>query len=122
MRLPNGYGSVYKLSGNRRRPWIARVTVGWSPEGKQLYYTVGYFRTRSDALEALAEYHQNPIGEARDTTLGQIYDRWYESKKDKVSPSQMSAYTAMWKRLKVLENEPVRHIRKSHLQEVIDNI
>lgn len=122
MRLPNGYGSVYKLSGNRRRPWIARVTVGWSPEGKQLYYTVGYFRTRADALEALAEYHQNPIGEARDTTLGQIYDRWYESKKDKISPSQMSAYTAMWKRLKVLEKEPVRHIRKSHLQEVIDNI
>ena len=28
MKLPNGYGSVYKLSGNRRKPWAARVTAG----------------------------------------------------------------------------------------------
>ena len=30
MRLPNGYGTVYKLSGKRRNPWIARVTKGWT--------------------------------------------------------------------------------------------
>ena len=30
MRLPNGYGSVYKLSGKRRKPWAARVTTGWT--------------------------------------------------------------------------------------------
>jgi len=29
MKMPNGYGSVYKLSGNRRKPWAARVTDGW---------------------------------------------------------------------------------------------
>lgn len=30
MRLPNGFGSVYKLSGNRRKPWVARKTTGWT--------------------------------------------------------------------------------------------
>lgn len=28
-KLPNGYGSVYKLSGNRRKPWVAAKTFGW---------------------------------------------------------------------------------------------
>ena len=55
MRLPNGYGSVHRLPGNRRRPWRARVTVGWTEDGKQLYYTVGYYATQREALAALAE-------------------------------------------------------------------
>ena len=122
MRLPNGYGSVYKLSGNRRRPWIARVTTGWSPEGKQLYYTVGYYRSRSEALEALAEYHKNPIGDLRDTTLGEIYERWYNSKVDSIAKSQMDAYRAVWKRVSRLAKEPIRNIRTSHLQEIIDDM
>ena len=29
MKLPNGFGSVYKLSGNRRNPYRAIVTVRW---------------------------------------------------------------------------------------------
>lgn len=29
MRHPNGYGSIYKLSGNRRKPWCVRITQGW---------------------------------------------------------------------------------------------
>ncbi len=28
MRLPNGFGSVTKLSGNRRRPYVAKITTG----------------------------------------------------------------------------------------------
>ena len=29
MRLANGIGTVYKLSGNRRNPYIVRKTTGW---------------------------------------------------------------------------------------------
>ena len=29
MRNANGMGSVYKLKGNRRKPYIVRKTVGW---------------------------------------------------------------------------------------------
>ena len=35
MKLPNNYGSVYKLSGNRRRPYIAKITIGYNNKGKQ---------------------------------------------------------------------------------------
>lgn len=29
MKLPNGYGSVTKMSGRRRNPWVARKTDGY---------------------------------------------------------------------------------------------
>lgn len=32
-KLPNGYGSVYRLPGNRRKPWCAAVTNGWETNG-----------------------------------------------------------------------------------------
>ena len=57
MRRENGYGSVYKLSGNRRKPWIARVTIEYDEQtGKQTYETIGYFKTEVDAEFALNEY------------------------------------------------------------------
>ena len=46
MKLPNGYGTVYKLSGNRRKPWIARKTRAWTDEGKQLFDIIGYYPKR----------------------------------------------------------------------------
>ena len=37
MRNPNGYGSVVKLSGKRRKPFAVRITIGWDNNGKQKY-------------------------------------------------------------------------------------
>ena len=42
---PNGFGSVVKLSGNRRRPYDVQVTTGWKlvmgkdgkPRKRQIY-------------------------------------------------------------------------------------
>ena len=66
MKLPNGFGSVYKLSGNRRNPYVAKKTKGWeidpiTGKSKQLYITVGYYPTRKEALTALAEYNKDPF-------------------------------------------------------------
>ena len=122
MRLPNGYGSVHKLPGNRRKPYRARVTTGWTEGGKQQYYTVGYFKTRAEAMDALAEYNKNPIGESRDTTFGEIYEKWSEAKYPTLDRSTANGYKAAWKRLAVLAGEPVRNIKKSHLQDVINGM
>lgn len=46
MRLPNGYGSVYKLSGNRRNPYAVRITIDWEEcDGKRIQKKkiLGYF-------------------------------------------------------------------------------
>ena len=34
MKLPNGYGSVAKLTGNRRRPYMVRITIGFTDDGR----------------------------------------------------------------------------------------
>lgn len=60
MRLPNGYGSITKLSGKRRKPFMVRITTGYDNEGKQLMSVLGYYTTRNEALAMLAEYNKNP--------------------------------------------------------------
>lgn len=122
MRLPNGYGSVHKLPGNRRRPWRARVTVGWTEDGKQLYYTVGYYATQREALAALAEYHEKPIGDRRDLTLGQIYEQWSEKAYETLDRSTVNGYKACWKRIAKLADVPIRLIKTSDLQQIVDEM
>lgn len=78
MRLPNGYGGVVKLSGNRRRPYAARITTGWHINditGKRIqhYQILGYAPTRSEALQILARYNNYPIdGETLKLTSGKF--------------------------------------------------
>lgn len=44
MRNANGFGSVYKLSGKRRKPWIARKTKGWAiDEESEVVYLFMYY-------------------------------------------------------------------------------
>ena len=59
-RNPNGYGSVVKLSGNRRKPFAVRKTVGYDDRAYPIYEIIGYYPTRKDALTALAEYNHDP--------------------------------------------------------------
>lgn len=123
MKLPNGYGSVYKLPGRRRRPWIARKTVGWdivNGKPKQLYYTIGYFKSRTEALEALADYNQKPIGTKRDITLKEIYEKWSETRYSKIGDKTRESYIVAWKHLSKIGDMKMRDIKKSHIQDIID--
>lgn len=58
MRNPNGYGSVTKLSGNRRKPWVVKVTIGFDDKnGKQIQKCIGTFESRTKALDCLSLYN-----------------------------------------------------------------
>ena len=60
MRNPNGYGTVAKLSGNRRRPFIVKKVIGWNNKGHPIYDIVGYTETREAGNLLLAEYNRDP--------------------------------------------------------------
>lgn len=81
-KLPNGYGSVYKLSGNRRKPWVAAKTFGWILDeekgtAKQVQRPIGYFPTKSEALDALANYNENPYDiDVHNITFEEVYNKW----------------------------------------------
>ena len=60
MKNGNGNGSVYKASGKRRKPWIVRVTTGYSTSGTQIRKIIGSYETKREGQEALSEYLKNP--------------------------------------------------------------
>lgn len=124
MRLPNGYGSVYKLSGqNRRKPYIARRTIGWDDNGKQLYATIGYYRTKAEALQALAAFNDNPYDlQMSKVTFADIYKRWWDDTFDDDSNrSTTRNYSAAYKHCEPLYDMKMADIRPQHMQDIIDN-
>lgn len=122
MRNPNGYGSLYKLSGKRRKPFIVRKTIGWDDNGKQLYQTIGYYATRPEAIKALADYNANPYDiEVNKITFAEVYEKWSEKKFPKISQSNITGYKASFKNSEALHDIKFVNIRSEHLQDVIDN-
>ena len=60
MRNANGFGSISKLSGNRRNPFMVRKTVGYKLNGQPISKIIGYFKTRKEATIALVDYNKDP--------------------------------------------------------------
>lgn len=122
MRLPNGYGSVYKLSGKRRKPFMVRKTIGWDDSGKQLYRTIGYYETRKDALQSLADFNNNPYTlDSSILTFKDIFVRWKEKKFNDVSKSAINGYNAAFDASLDLHDIKFIEIKTMHLQSVISN-
>ena len=100
MKLGNGVGTVYKLSGKRRNPYIVRKTVGWeidveTGKCKQVCVTIGYAPTRAKGLEMLMEYNKNPYDIAvSKITFSEVFDKWASEKFPTISES-ISMYRAI---------------------------
>ena len=119
MRLPNGYGSVFKLKGNRRRPWIARKTTGWNEKAQPIYYVVGYYETKQEALSALGAFNMNPTY-TQNMTLNEVYEKWAEEKYKTVSKSLKASYSSSWGVLAPLHNVDINAIKLKDYQMVFD--
>lgn len=124
MRLPNGFGNVSQLSGNRRKPYRARVTVGWlkdeSGRKRQQFKTIGYYATREEGILALCNYHQNPNLPLEEATFGEVYKLWSKVHYPKISKSNERGYTAAFHKCHVLHDQIFSELRCAQLQEVID--
>ena len=109
MRNPNGYGSVVKLSGNRRNPYGARITLGFKPEtGYPIYKFLGYYATRKEAMTALGLYHNNPesvvvvnntLTPTNKITLQRVYDEWSEEHYQNISKGTVETYVTAFRAL-----------------------
>lgn len=127
MKLPNGYGSVYKLPGNRRKPWAVRITLSCQKDsyGKAhcKYKYLGYYATQTEALLSLAQFHAAPVNipyNFSDITFSDIFEKWSVEHYPKISPSNIRGYNASYVLCKSLHSMRFCDIRKIHLQKVID--
>lgn len=126
MKLPNGFGSVYKLSGHRRNPWCARKTVGWTfDEQKQksypIYKFIGYYPSRKDALTALSEFNKDPYDIDRSKiTFSEVYEKWSSEAFVQMSDSNRTTMERAYSTCKDLHDMRICDIKLTHLQGVID--
>ena len=126
MRLPNGYGSVVKLSGKRRNPYVVRKTAGWrynKEKDKQVqeYIIIGYAPTKAEGLQMLAEYNKNPFDvSSAKTTFQEVFEKWSKSKFPTISDSNVKGYNASYKLCGPLYNKVFKEIKLADLQYVID--
>ena len=123
MKNSNGYGSISKLSGKRRRPFIVRITTGFDINGRQIMKVLGYYHTQAEAIKALANYNDNPYDiNLNDITLKEILDRFMENKKGKVEKSSLKSYKVWYNYLRPLYSKRMKDIRTFELQNFINSL
>ena len=123
MRLPNSYGTVYKLSGKRRKPWIARKFVGYevdveTKKARANYFTIGYFEKRKEAFEALTEYNKDPY-DISGTTFADIYRMWSEEHFSKIK--ETGHYRAAYKITLPIQDRIFAELKLQDYQDLINN-
>lgn len=122
MKNPNGYGSIFKLSGNRRKPFAVRITTGWTDEGKQTYQYLGYYESRRKAMMALADYNNNPYDlSSNKITYKDMYELFKKERFDKFTKKNQGIYNMSFNLSSDLHELIFKDIRKHHMQSVIDN-
>lgn len=123
IRLPNGYGSINKMSGKRRKPYRVRVTIGWDSQGKQIYKELGSCETYAKALELLNLYHKNPnLIDNEKVTFKEIYDKWSKNKYPTLSYSSVYGYQICFKHCEELWDIPFQDIKLQALQRTVSNL
>ena len=122
MRNPNGYGTVAKLSGQRRRPYIVKKTIGWNDKGYPVYDIIGYAATREEGLSILSEYNRDPwdVNQSK-ITLQQLFDLWKEKRAPKLGSSNRATLCSAYNYCAIYANKPYKSIKAFQMQEVIDN-
>lgn len=126
MRNPNGYGSVYKLSGKRRKPWTARVTIGWKADTAKkklqpVYKFLGYFEKQKEAIEALVEYNKDPYDLSKgDYTLEEVYNMFMQEAEKERSKNTTRMYKSGFNAFKKIKDKRLNEIDFSMLQTCID--
>jgi integrase/recombinase XerD len=121
MRKPNGYGSIKKLSGKRRRPYVFVVSI----KGKQK--PVEYFATHVDAEIFAAEYnkiHKNTSLADHKLTFAELFHRWLPRHIADTSPSDSAicGYKNAYRHLSLLHGMEYKEIRYIDYQRIIDDM
>ena len=130
MKFPNGYGSVVKLSGKRRKPYAVRITTGYAvgdDRTTQKYKYLEYFEKQKDAVLYLANYNSGQKVKEHQSlqeapTLEDVYKLWIDERERRkgLSDSLRNAYNAAFQKYVSLHKRKIRTLRLSDVQPVLD--
>ena len=122
MRRANGTGSVYKLSHKKlRRPYIARVTLGYTDDGKAIRKTIGYFEKSKDAWDALSQYTTGVFVNTDKIKFKDVWAMMIEEKK-RVRKSINTTFKMAQTRITPIWNMEIQHVKTAQLQALFDEM
>lgn len=120
MRNANGMGCVVYLGKNRRKPYAARVTIGWTDEGKQKTKYIGYGKTKKEASLLLLDFNRSGVDiENYDITFKEVFEQWFKIKENKIAKSNQEMYKSAFNYSKILHNMSFKDIRTQDLEKAI---
>lgn len=125
-RNPNGYGTVVKLSGNRRNPYEVRVNTQINEWGYPVYDVLGRFPERAAASIALAKYNEKPYNLNNNSmNFSEVYEKWYARKyingKRKYSQSTINCTKGAYRKCASLHDRVFKDIRTAEMQDILDD-
>lgn len=107
---------------------LARVTLGWITDeqtGKtvQNRVPIGTFKTKKEAVQALAEYGANPYDiQNNNLTLAELYQKWTESYFPTLeSESSSRTITAAWRYCHAIHSMCVKDLRAGHIKGIMED-
>ena len=119
-RNPNGYGSVVKLGGQRRKPYASRVTTGWH-DGKQIFKYIGYYEKREDAMAALADFNRGLLTlDTNTVTFKEWGERWFEMCTVEMSDTSINQYRKSFQNCESLFNLRMVDITSDTIQNMLN--
>ena len=105
----NGTGQIYKLSGNRAKPWAARKAGEF----------IGTYATRTEAQKALDRLTDVEITDKFNLTFSEIYERWMPEHEREITKGAKGSYAAAYKYCEPLYSRKFRSLRASDFQKII---
>ena len=110
LKRANGTGTVYKLSGRRKRPWAAAKSG----------VVIGYYEKKTDALEALERLTGKDISERYNMTFSDVFEDWKAEHYREIGEKGVESYNRAFDVFSPLHDKKFRGLKTSDFQQVID--
>ncbi len=127
-KLPNGFGCIKKLGGNRRKPYAVYPTAQLGDSAPELcpMRAIGYYEDWYSAYNALKDFNSSlQFGSTSAATFTDIFNAFFKAKfvESKRRPSDHSRmdYTTAFKNVPALHDMKFCAIRKYHMQKALDD-
>lgn len=122
-KASSGNGSITKMSGNRRKPWLLRMPVPDPHTGIPVLKAIGTYVTREEAESVRAEMMKRPATPYQDSTLFEIYKLFLESREYKGrSDKARELYDLAWKYLRPLWHFKIAALYAQDFQNILDKM
>jgi integrase len=119
-RRGNGQGTVFKDS---KGTWVAECTIGWDEQDGRLVRRSKRkrgFATKNEALAFLPEMRTMLPQQNMNVKFKELYTKWLEIHKEKVSASTVNCYKSAYKYFTRIYYSEIVNIKTEHLQKCVD--